>query len=1203
MPSSYAKALKHIALRGKTALGPSIRDLELQLYRKSLLPPDYRPPKMDKWDDMIERWAYAWQFPLDDDASLGVSRSIARTNREGLRRLTGFCARIRSDPPYVVGKNKYTVYPLLPSGRSDEIEKEHNDQIQNSSDTEAGSSSIDPHASSTESSISSSINLSNEISKHDQSTKKETEHRGTLAPSEPLSVDGIPVAYLEFGAPITAYSKELALLLASELGLSYDMEGIKSAVRALALIGNCEAASTLFEFSKALGLGGREIVSYNALIAMYARLGQVNDCMFLIEEAKSKGITPNRITWTTLMGGFIQAHDCSSAIQIYDHMKALANIEPDEATFAVVLWAHARDTASVSSVIKCVDLFEHMQTVYHMMPLRQCFDAVLFALQRSPKDFHLLLEYGRKMEILGFEWSDQTFRYIMLGCARKGDVPNLRKIFVKLQEHGKSFKNEHLLTVFMAYSFAILKKDYTQLISENKHPKDGLWKEAIHTCTGVLKLIQRRATQLDLEKEKGNDVTADLFYNLNLKVEDSFAKYWTSQGLSSLLYIYSSILQVSSKHYPQDLKLIEAWENQGKAIWDTKFAEAGIAKKPPMAYVSYLKFLSFCKGEVSRAESVFQELALQGGAGPHKIIPKSVYVSMIMLHLRSAEEGSTSRALSYLDVMDKVGYPITVSLLRKIRFTSEEASYLRNMKRRSRRMEQAREDFIQYQEQKKKNQNPEGVQVNTWAQADTSSESTNVNNANQKKGEIHHIFQNLQDPIQLNFRGDCDSDTVSSDDHPDIAFDPTDPLLHLRSSIRKKNAILNKTLVNKTSTKIPTPSNKGLPILSSVSPLEPQNSLVNYWDNLKYNTLSKHELFDSPSEDGTPRGESFEEKNEALRKLGIESFFPRPEDVPKPERENKLVPLLRSDGSEPEGALWAVDGSGYKYPESRLGPFGWDTTFWRERNLLKKLVSRTVVQGKNTWLQNIPFSDVGKAMRTVPEQIEIEKTQAKTPAELADARAFPHEVYDDGSRKPVTEHSRSIPLTTELIWVKELQNPIAPYMDDEDMQLETYPETQLLQSATQQQREVVDTLRSNTTDTLAYAARQGLGQRPVAGHRNRKYDYLKRFQDMYQKGQLEVPEEPFLRFGRSAKDMTYTTAAAVKAFYHSQHDADASSENKQRSYRPISEERVRQLLYLRKRELARKMIRPQGSGRGRRRDTASSLDQSRERLAPRYTLN
>lgn len=67
----------------------------------------------------------------------------------------------------------------------------------------------------------------------------------------------------------------------------------------------------------------------------YSCTGNVNNAMSLIEEMKSKGITPRIGNWHELMRTFITAGDLGAVTQIVDNMKMYGNIEPNEVTFAI----------------------------------------------------------------------------------------------------------------------------------------------------------------------------------------------------------------------------------------------------------------------------------------------------------------------------------------------------------------------------------------------------------------------------------------------------------------------------------------------------------------------------------------------------------------------------------------------------------------------------------------------------------------------------------------------------------------------------------------------------------------------------------------------------------------------------------------------------------------------------------------------------
>ena len=77
-----------------------------------------------------------------------------------------------------------------------------------------------------------------------------------------------------------------------------------------------------------------------------------------------------------------------------------------------------------------------------------------------------------------------------------------------------------------------------------------------------------------------------------------------------------------------------------------------------------------------------------------------------------------------------------------------------------------------------------------------------------------------------------------------------------------------------------------------------------------------------------------------------------------------------------------------------------------------------------------------------------------------------------------------------------------------------------------------------------------MGQHNVTRYKNLKYDYLRRCKEMYQHGQLEVPNEPIVWFGRKESDLTASTAASVEAFYAAHEQVEKM--NEARNVTPIS---------------------------------------------------
>lgn len=65
---------------------------------------------------------------------------------------------------------------------------------------------------------------------------------------------------------------------------------------------------------------------------------------------------------------------------------------------------------------------------------------------------------------------------------------------------------------------------------------------------------------------------------------------------------------------------------------------------------------------------------------------RRTYEQLILMHLASGEEGGASRALFYLDAMERCKVSIRASFLRKMVRINNSSNYKRDMKRRARRI-------------------------------------------------------------------------------------------------------------------------------------------------------------------------------------------------------------------------------------------------------------------------------------------------------------------------------------------------------------------------------------------------------------------------------------------------------------------------------------------------------------------------------------
>ncbi|KNH07400.1 pentatricopeptide repeat-containing protein [Perkinsela sp. CCAP 1560/4] len=1053
--SNYAKALKHIALRGRAGVGLSAAEAEIKLYKKSFLPPDYAPPKIDKWDDMIQRWTYAWQYPVSDTIET-PSRQVLKDYRNNLIELADFLKSVAENPPFLKTEND-KCYPLLPK--------------------------IPQHERLPPSDHISSTEVSSKASNAEEAPFFE------LVPGEPMVEEGIPLAYVDVMAPITVFSKELAIHLA-DVGLSFDEDGIKTAIRALGLADKESEATFLFDFARSIGLAGRNIISYNALASNLRGKDCVKSVMELIERAKSNGITPNIVTWNILISRMSNVGDTQGAIQVYSHMKALANIEPNEEVITTMLWVYASDN-SEESTQKCIELFEQMQSMHNMVPLRASYVAVLFSLRFRKSRLSELLELAQKMEIVGYHWSPLVYECLMINHSCTGNLTEIRSLHAKMRENGVEMTAGHLFPIIEA-----LRNQSDQDITD----KLKFWRSQIDIGWGVLRLIQKRCAHLEKVQ-----------YQVRVEV-----------GFDALLRLLETGIEKISAHYPGEWEKLMPVKQEATKIYEKGPYEDGITPWSKRCHVNYMKVLAHFPEDRARVTSLFHVVLGECRVAQNRSSKNKLYracVVMIKMHLKSGEEGGTRKALEYIELMENHSIFPSRHLMRQIRRIADEAAYTRDMKRRARRMQQAKEEYNEKDSGQNTVENPSHTEVNV--------ETSNT------------------------------------------AFDPINPLSPQDISSLKDQIATQKDEYSKSqideyflNPKKNYDNPNDLPPLGPVQPLGDTKRSASFWDSWSENTISKHEMFEDNAVDNIPQGGIFSEKNTALQKLGIISKFENKEDIPNPAG-NKLLQKLRGDGTEPAGALWAIDGSGYSYPSSRSGVFGWDATFWRERQIIKKAYDQSISSGNLSWIRNVPASLPNLSKRTVPEQLELEQTGAKSDGELADSRAYPLERYDSGEHKLPSEHASPVTPKDAYAWEKEKDHPLIPYMtekeiiqemgyDDEIDEVEsedTLGVITKLQSERMNER-TMETLRNAPTDVISYGATHGMGEHKVTGYKNRKYDYLRRFKEMYQRGQLEVPDEPIVRFGRKESDLTASTAASVEAFYAAHEKAEKMGEA--RNVTPIS---------------------------------------------------
>ncbi|CAD2213341.1 pentatricopeptidecontaining protein [Angomonas deanei] len=623
--SPYAQALRQIALKGSVALGPTARETELKMYKDGVLPNDYRPPVQGKWDDTIERWAYAWQFPAEEDFLDEVE--LLKQDNEAMTQFLDFTERLLEAPPSAlpgsgVGSEKYKL-----TGEPTQFLPPSQESGEDYEDLEKGL--------------------------EEMSTKQKQ-----VMPVEDFSLaTNLPVAYLDDQSERSNASKELCALM-ENVGLEYTEEGLIVVVSALAVANHYKQCRALFDFICNVGLGPTAEL-YKCLMKYHTTNKDMNGSMALIEEMKEKGITPKIGNWHELMRCFYRGGDFPAVSQVVDNMKMYANIEPSEVTFALQLRALSKDSSQMNSLAESVQIFDQMENVNGFIASRPHYDALMRTLSSSPLPEMRLRceELAKKMDLMGITWNGTTYLNLIRSAQVVGDVEGVEKYLALMRDNNVAVNSSHLSWCIQAHAQHIIRLNYDEL-KEKKADIVSLWLGHMDTCFGIYGLIVKRgwAVQVPL--------------------------------INALLRLCCQTTILCIEHCPESTLEIGKFEEQCNKIWNDTFDEWGQAKDA-YSYECYIALLAH-QQRIDEAEKLFQEAVLQ-----EDIVPsRRTYECLIFMHLSSGEEGGAARALHYLEAMEKAAIPIRASLLKKIVRVNNASGYKRDMKRRARRIMQAREEYM-----------------------------------------------------------------------------------------------------------------------------------------------------------------------------------------------------------------------------------------------------------------------------------------------------------------------------------------------------------------------------------------------------------------------------------------------------------------------------------------------------------------------------
>ncbi|XP_078440498.1 pentatricopeptide repeat-containing protein At5g06540-like [Wolffia australiana] len=248
----------------------------------------------------------------------------------------------------------------------------------------------------------------------------------------------------------------------------------------------------------------RDLVTWNAFIAGYARLGQVGACEKLFWEMPQR----DAVSWSALIMGLVQAGSMEKALAVFGEMAAHGPL-PNEATIVTVLSAaaqlgllergravHAAVQAlnlpvSVNVATALIDMYakcgciSSSRAVFEGMPQRDVFlwNAMICGLAAHGLAGEALQLFERFMD-LGLAPNSITFVGVLNACSRAGLVEEGRRQFSAMTElHKIEPEMEHYGCLVDLLARAGLVQEALELVSRmDKAPDPVLWGTLLGAC-------------------------------------------------------------------------------------------------------------------------------------------------------------------------------------------------------------------------------------------------------------------------------------------------------------------------------------------------------------------------------------------------------------------------------------------------------------------------------------------------------------------------------------------------------------------------------------------------------------------------------------------------------------------------------------------------------------------------------------------------
>ncbi|MCO5587061.1 hypothetical protein L7F22_041007 [Adiantum nelumboides] len=84
---------------------------------------------------------------------------------------------------------------------------------------------------------------------------------------------------------------------------------------------------------------------YGSLINLLEKIGKINKALEVMTMMEAASVPPNRLTYTMLMKGYVEKHDCASAFVVFEDLLK-ARLKLDAITYNVLITVFCKSKAS-----------------------------------------------------------------------------------------------------------------------------------------------------------------------------------------------------------------------------------------------------------------------------------------------------------------------------------------------------------------------------------------------------------------------------------------------------------------------------------------------------------------------------------------------------------------------------------------------------------------------------------------------------------------------------------------------------------------------------------------------------------------------------------------------------------------------------------------------------------------------------------------